>query len=67
MKSASPELAPGETAGGNAYLFLPACLLARAAFFCCAALLALVCFCEDFFCVDFGDLSPIILIFFCAG
>ena len=43
------------------YRFLPAsCLLATAACFCCAALLALACFWLDFLCVDFGDLSPII-------
>jgi hypothetical protein len=34
---------------------------------CCffwSALLTLDCFCEDFFWLDFGDLSPMILIFF---
>lgn len=46
----------------DGYLFLPAaCLAATVAFFEAAALLALVCFWEDFFCVAFGDLSPITL------
>lgn len=44
----------------NGYFFLPAaCLLATAAVFLVAALLALACFCVDFFWLDFGDLSPI--------
>jgi len=46
------------------YLLLPAaCLAATACFFFWSALLALACFCEDFFWFDFGDLSPIILFF----
>ena len=49
------------------HFFLPAaCLAATAAFFFWLALLALACFCEDFFWFDFGDLSPITLIFFCG-
>ena len=49
------------------YLSLPAaCLAAAACFFFCSALVALACFCEDFFWFDFGDLSPITLIFFCG-
>lgn len=44
------------------YRFLPAaCFADTAAFLAAAALLAFACFCEDFFCVDFGDLSPISL------
>ena len=42
------------------------CLSAMACFFFWSALLALDCFCEDFFWFDFGDLSPMILIF-CYG
>ena len=48
------------------YFFLPACLAATAALFFWLALLALVCFWWDFFWLDFGDLSPIILTFFCV-
>jgi hypothetical protein len=49
------------------YFFLSAdCLSATAFFFFWSALLALTCFCEDFFWFDFGDLSPIILTFFCG-
>jgi len=36
-------------------------LAAAAALFFWLALLALDCFCDDFFWLDFGDLSPIIL------
>jgi len=47
------------------YFFLPAsCLSATACLFFWSALLALACFWLDFFWLDFGDLSPIILIFF---
>ena len=57
---------PERRFGTDGYLFLSeTCLLSTAAFFFAAALLALACFCEDFFCVDFGDLSPITLFFFC--
>ena len=42
------------------------CLAAAACFFFRSALLALACFCVDLFWFDFGDLSPIILIFFCG-
>ena len=57
---------PERRFGTDGYLFLSeTCLLSTAAFFFAAALLALACFCEDFFCVDFGDLSPITLILFC--
>jgi hypothetical protein len=53
-----------ETAIANGYFFFAAAdLAARAALFCALALLALDCFCEDFFWLDFGDLSPIILFF----
>jgi hypothetical protein len=46
------------------YFFFPAAdLAAAAALFCALALLALDCFCEDFFWLDFGDLSPIIFFF----
>ena len=41
-----------------------ACLAATACFFFRLALLALVCFCVDFFWFDFGDLSLMILTFF---
>lgn len=52
-------------AGG--YFFLPAaCFAATACFFFWSALLAMACFCDDFFWLDFGDLSPIIFIFFCG-
>jgi hypothetical protein len=51
----------------DGYFFLAAAdLAATAALFFWLALLALDCFCEDFFWLDFGDLSPIIL-FFSAG
>ena len=44
------------------YFFFPAAdLAAAAALFCALTLLALDCFWEDFFWLDFGDLSPIIL------
>jgi hypothetical protein len=58
-------LVSGEKANGHIYFFLPAvCLAAMACFFFSSALLALACFCVDIFWFDFGDLSPIILIFF---
>jgi hypothetical protein len=41
-------------------------LAATACLFFRSALLALACFCVDLFWFDFGDLSPIILIFFCG-
>ena len=47
------------------YLFGAPCLAARACFFFWSALLTWACFCEDFFWLDFGDLSPMIFIFFC--
>jgi hypothetical protein len=47
----------------DGYFFLAADLAATAALFFWLALLALDCFCEDFFWFDFGDLSPIILFF----
>lgn len=46
-------------------VFAPA-LAAAACFFARSALLSLVCFWEDFFWFDFGDLSPMSLIFFCG-
>lgn len=46
------------------FFFVLACLVATACFFCCSALLALDCFCEDFFWFDFGDLSPMCFAFF---
>jgi hypothetical protein len=53
-----------ETAVAGRYFFFAAAdLAATAALFCALALLALDCFCEDFFWLDFGDLSPIILFF----
>ena len=53
--------------GADGYFFLSAASLAApACFFFCSALLALACFCVDFFWFDFGDLSPIISIFFCV-
>lgn len=46
------------------YFFLAAAdLAATAALFFWSALLVLACFCEDFFWLDFGDLSPMILFF----
>lgn len=57
----SPDFKSGETAAA-VYFF--ACLAATACFFLLAAVLALDCFCVDFFWLDFGDRSPIILIFF---
>jgi hypothetical protein len=54
-----------ETGQDEGYRFFRAAdLAASAVFFCCSALLALACFCEDFFWLDFGDRSPIILILF---
>ena len=44
------------------YFFLPAAdLAAAAAFLEASALLALDCFCEDFFWFAFGDLSPMVI------
>lgn len=52
---------------GQAYFFLPTvCLAAAACFFFWSAVLALACFCVDFFCVDFGDLSPIFVMCYCG-
>ncbi len=46
------------------YFFLVlACLAATACFFFWSALLAAVCFWEDFFWLDFGDLSPMCFFF----
>ncbi len=54
-----------ETATTCVYFFLPAAdLAAIAALFFFVALLALDCFCVDFFWLDLGDLSPIIFTFF---
>jgi hypothetical protein len=59
-------LASGEAAIVAAYFFLPAAdWAATAALFFWFALLVLACFCEDFFWLDFGDLSPIIFSFGC--
>ena len=45
------------------YRFLAAAdLAAMASFLIWSALLALDCFCEDFFWLDFGDLSPMIFL-----
>ncbi len=51
MKSVSPAFRlRRDSNAGTAYLFLPAsCLAAAACFFFWSALLALACFCEDFF------------------
>jgi hypothetical protein len=47
----------------SGYFFLPAeDWAAAAALFFWLALLALTCFCVDFFWLDFGDLSPITFI-----
>ncbi len=47
------------------YFFLPeACLAAAACLLFWSALLALACFCVDFFCVDLGDLSPMMFAFY---
>ena len=49
------------------YFFLALdCLAAVAACFFTTAVLALVCFCVVFFWLDFGDLSPIMLAFYCG-
>jgi hypothetical protein len=48
----------------SAYFFLAADLAATAALFFFDALLALTCFCVDFFWFDFGDLSPICFYFY---
>ncbi|MFM2082976.1 MAG: hypothetical protein RL380_1667, partial [Verrucomicrobiota bacterium] len=50
----------------NDYFFLAADLAATAALFLFLALLTLAFFCVDFFWLDFGDLSPMVLIFFCG-
>ena len=56
-----------ETAVASGYFFLPAaCFAATACFFFWSLLFALDCFCEDFFWLDFGDLSPMILMYFCG-
>jgi hypothetical protein len=48
----------------DSYFFLAAADLAAAAcFFFWSALLALDCFCVDFFWLDFGDLSPMMFNF----
>ena len=54
-----------EMKGDNYFLF-PACLALTASCFFRAALSAWALCCLDFFCVDFGDLSPIILLLFCV-
>ena len=51
---------------GDYYFLLPACLTDTASFFFWAALSALDFCCVDFFWLDFGDLSPIILLLFCV-
>ena len=51
---------------GDYYFLLPACLADTASFFFWAALSALDFCCVDFFWLDFGDLSPIILLLFFA-
>ena len=51
---------------GDYYFLLPACLALTASCFFRAALSAWDLCCLDFFCVDFGDLSPIILLLFCV-
>ena len=53
-------------AGGYFFFFAAAVFAARACCFCLSALLWSACFCEDFFWLDFGDLSPMVL-FFSAG
>ena len=58
---------PLETLGALRY-FIPAAFFAAAA--CCffwAAALALTCFCAACLCTDFGDLSPIMTLPFCAS
>lgn len=56
-----------QAAAAKDYRFFRAAVLAAAAcFFCCSALLALDCFCEDFFWVALGDLSPMGWPFNCA-
>ena len=50
----------------GSYFFLPAaCFATTACFFFWSALLAMACFCDDFFWLDFGDLSPITMILLC--
>jgi len=51
---------------GDCYFMLPACLADTSSCFFRAALSAFDFCCLDFFCVDFGDLSPIILLLFFA-
>jgi len=53
-----------ETARDGGYFLPPAFLSATACFFFSSALLVLACFWFDFFWFDFGDLSPIIFVFF---
>jgi hypothetical protein len=53
-----------EATGTIGYFFFPAAdLAATAALFFALSLLAFDCFCEDIFWLDFGDLSPINLLF----
>ena len=49
---------------GGYFFLMSVCLANAACFFASAALLALACFCVDFFWFDFGDLSPMILFWF---
>lgn len=51
---------------GDYYFLLPDCLANTSCFFFSAAVLALDVCCLDFFWFDFGDLSPIIFLFFFA-
>lgn len=44
------------------FFFAAAVLSARAFCLCWSALLTFACFCEDFFWLDFGDLSPMVLL-----
>ena len=61
-------LSSGETATSAPYRFLAAAdLSAMACFFFWLALFATACFCEFFFWLDFGDLSPMILLLFFQG
>lgn len=54
------------SAAAMCYRFLPTAVLAAiACFFFWSALLAAACFCEDFFWLDFGDLSPMGFVWFC--
>ena len=49
-------------AAGYFFFFAAAVLSARAFCLCWSALLTFACFCEDFFWLDFGDLSPMVLL-----